>query len=92
MEDLEGEERLVEREREGEREPLVPDGSGRPGLVRFGGEAAVRVDPEHGVGLEIAVLPVDVLQVLGGDDGELQVQRLGRRWSRRSHFGIKKRC
>lgn len=73
MEDLEGEERLVEREREGEREPLVPDGSGRSGLVRFGGEAAVRVDPEHGVRLEIAVLPVDVLQVLGGDDCELQV-------------------
>lgn len=78
MEDLEGEDGVVEREGQWEREPLVPDGAGRSGFVRFSGEAAVRVDPEDRVGLEVAVFPVDILEVLGGDDGEFQVERF--RW------------
>ena len=61
---------------------------GRTGVVGLGGEPAVRVDPEDRIGLELAVLPVHVLQVLGGDDGELQVQRLRWRRARRGHGGL----
>lgn len=65
-------------ERKGEEEALVPDGSGGAGVVGFGGEAAVRIDPEDGVGFEVAVAPVDVLQMLGGDDRDFEVERLRR--------------
>ncbi|PON69064.1 hypothetical protein PanWU01x14_090890 [Parasponia andersonii] len=86
VEDLEGEERVVEGCGEREGEALVPDGPGRTGIVGLGGEAAVRVDPEDGVGLEVAaVLPVDVLEVLGGDDREVQIEELRRRSARRRH-------
>lgn len=33
----------------------------------------VWVDPENGVGFEITVFPVDVLQVFSGDDGDFEV-------------------
>lgn len=76
VEDFEGEEGVLERRAQRESEALVPHGSGGAGVVGFGGEAAIRVDPEHCVGLELAVLPVDVLEVLGGDDREVQIERL----------------
>lgn len=82
MEDLESEERVVEREVDREGEPLVPDRPSRSGVVRLGGETAVRVKPEDGVRLEIAVSPVDVLEVLRGDDCDFEVERLRRWWPR----------
>ena len=75
MEDFEGEKRVSGREGEGDEEAFVPDGSGRPGVVGLGGLAAVRVDPEDGVGLEIALPPIHVLQVLGGDDRDVEIER-----------------
>ncbi|CAL5350572.1 unnamed protein product [Camellia sinensis] len=47
----------------------------------LGGETVVRVDPEDGVGFEVALTPVHVLQVLGGDDRDVEVERL--RWRTR---------
>jgi len=73
VEDLEGEEGVVEWEREGEGEALVPDGGGVAGVVGFGGQTALGVHPENDVGLQIAVLPVDVLEVLRRHDGEVQI-------------------
>lgn len=81
MEDLDGEQRFLRRQREREDETLVPDGFGRAGIIRFSGETAVGVNPEDDVGLEIAVTPVDVLQVLGGDDGDVDVVGFRRRSS-----------
>lgn len=69
VEDLEGEEGVVERVREREGEAFVPDGFSGSGIVGFGGESAIRVDPEDDVRLEGTVFPVNVLEVLGGDDG-----------------------
>ena len=77
VEDLEREGGVAEGEGEGEDEALVPDGSGGSGVVGFGGLAAVRVDPEDDVGFEVAVPPIDVLEVLGGDDGDVEVVELG---------------
>lgn len=51
MKDLEREDSVLRREGKREEELFVPYGSGGPGIVRFGGEAAIRVDPEYGVGL-----------------------------------------
>lgn len=86
VEDLEREEGVVEGGGEGEGEPLIPDGAGRPGVVGLGGEATVRIDPEDGVGLEVAaVAPVDVLEVLGGDDREVEIEGLRRRKARGRH-------
>lgn len=68
VEDFDGERRIARRGGGGERnrENLVPDGAGGAGVVGAGGEAEVRVvvKGEGGVGLEVAVAPVDVLQVL----------------------------
>lgn len=58
-----------------EGEPLVPDRTSRAGFVWFGSKPAVRVDPEDGVRLEFTMFPVNVLEVLSGDDGEVDVQR-----------------
>lgn len=68
VEDLESEYSILERHGEGQREPLVPDGPSRSGIIGASREAAFRVDPEDSVGFEVAVPPVDVLDVLGGDD------------------------
>lgn len=81
VEDFEGEERVLERKREGDEKVLVPDGAGGGGVVGLGGETVVRVDPEDGVGFEVALTPVHVLQVLGGDDRDVEVERL--RWRTR---------
>lgn len=61
-----------------EEEALVPDRSSGAGVVGFSGDAAVRVDPEDGVGFEVAMSPVDVLQVLGGDNSDFEVVWLRR--------------
>lgn len=63
---------------------LVPHGSGRPGIVGLGGETTVRVGPEDDVRLERAVAPVDVLEVLGGDDCDVEIER-ALRWPRGGH-------
>lgn len=57
---------------EGEEEPLVPDGGSGTVVVGFGGESTAGIDPEYGVGAEVAGAPVNVLQVLGGDDGYVE--------------------
>lgn len=68
VENLEREEGIMEREREREGEAFVPDRRSVAGVVGFGSQTALRVDPEHDVGFQIAVLPVHVLYVLCGDD------------------------
>lgn len=82
VEDLEVEKGVSDGVREREGETLVPDGGGVAGVVGFGGETAVGVDPEDDVRLEVAVFPVDVLEMLGGDDGEVEIHRLRRRRTR----------
>lgn len=91
MEDFEGEEGVVEGQGERDGESLVPDRAGGAGVVGLGGEPAVGVYPEDGVGLEVAVLPVDVLEMLGGDDREVEIERLLRRRAGGSH-GIRRLC
>lgn len=89
VEDLDGERRIGRRcGGERDREDLVPDRAGGAGVVGSGGEAEVRVvvEGEGGVGLEVAVAPVDVLQVLSRYDRDLEVERCGvvhGRWWRR---------
>lgn len=53
---------------EGKSESLVPNGLSRSGIIGSGREAAFRVNPEDCVGFEVAVAPIDVLEVLSGDD------------------------
>lgn len=65
MENLKGEEGILERVGEGESEAFVPDGARRTRVVGFGGETTVRVDPKDNIGFEIPVFPVDVLEMLG---------------------------
>lgn len=57
------------------------DGAGV--VIRRGVEAlvALAVVPDACVGAEGPIGPVDVLEVLGGGDGEVEVVRLGR-WGR----------
>lgn len=61
MEDLKRERGIGEWGGDGEDETLVPNGFGGSGVVGFGGELVIRVDPEDGVGFQIAVFPVHVL-------------------------------
>jgi hypothetical protein len=75
VEDLEREEGVAKRAREWEREPLVPYGPGGSRVVRSGCEAVARIEVDGGVGLEVAVAPVHVLQVLGGDYCDFEVER-----------------
>lgn len=68
MEDFKGEGGILKRKREREGETFVPDGGGVTGIVGFGGETTVRIEPEDDIGFEIAGFPVDVFEVFGGDD------------------------
>lgn len=91
MEDVEGEEKkgFGRGEGDGKREALVPDGASGAGVVGLGGDAAVGIEVGHNVGLEVAVSPIDVLEVLRGDDGDLEVQGPRRwRWRRRALRGV----
>ena len=88
VEDVEGQEDggIVRGEvgREREDEALVPDWLAPAGVVGAGGGAAGGVEVGDDVGAEVTASPVDVLQVLPGNDGDLQIERLGwRRWRRR---------
>lgn len=66
--------------REGQRgKHLVPDGFDTAGVVGLGGGAAVGINIGDDVGLQIAVPPVDVLQMLSGDDCDFEIQRRTRR-------------
>jgi len=90
VEDVEGQEDggIVRGEvgREREDEALVPDWLAPAGVVGAGGGAAGGVEVGDDVGAEVTASPVDVLQVLPGNDGNLQIERLGwRRWRRRRH-------
>lgn len=72
MEDLDGEYGFSNGAGYREGESLVPDWAGGSRIVGVGGETVIRVvEVQGGVGLEIAVSPIDVLEVLGGDDGDL---------------------
>jgi hypothetical protein len=75
VEDLEREKGVAKRAREWKREPLVPDEPGGARVVRSGRETVARIEVDGGVGLQIAVAPVHVLQVLGGDYGDFEVER-----------------
>lgn len=81
--DREEEEGFRGRERDGKDEALVPDRAGGAGIIWLGRGAAIGVEVGNDVGLEIAASPVDVLEVLGGDDGYLEVERPQRRRRRR---------
>lgn len=89
VEDVEGQEDggIVRGEvrREREDEALVPSGLATAGVVGAGGGAAGGVEVGDDVGAEVTASPVDVLQVLPGDDCNLKVERLGRRRWRRRH-------
>jgi hypothetical protein len=80
VEDVEGEDErgVVRREvgREREDDALVPGGLAAAGVVGAGGGAAGGVEVGDGVGAEVAAAPVDVLQVLARDDGDLQIEGL----------------
>lgn len=80
MEYLQIEGRIGEWGGDGDEKSLVPDGFCGPGIVGFGGELVIRVDPEDGVRFEVAVLPIDVLQMLAGDDRHFQVEHLHEQW------------
>lgn len=68
MENLDVEDRFVDGSGERESDPLVPHRF--DGIVGVSGDAVViRVEVENDVGFQLSVTPVDVLQVLGGDDG-----------------------
>lgn len=66
----------------GERksDPLVPHRFDGGGIVGTGGETVVLVKVQNNVGFQVTVTPVDILQVLGRDDGNDQVE-----WLRRGH-------
>lgn len=51
MEDFEGEEGILDGKRDMEGESLIPNGTSRARVVGFGGEFAIRIEPEDGVGL-----------------------------------------
>jgi hypothetical protein len=92
VENVKGEEEggVVRREvgREREDQALVPGGFASAGVVGAGGGAAGGVEVGDDVGAELAAAPVDVLQVLARDDGELQIERLERcRGGRRRRHG-----
>lgn len=80
MEDFQREGGLLRRSSERQKKALVPNGSGGTGVVGLGGLAAVRVDPKDDVGLEIAVPPINVLQVLSGDDCDIRVWAAAEWW------------
>lgn len=82
VEDLKSENRI---ESDGKEELFVPNGSGRPGIIGFGSETSVRIGPEDDVGFERAVTPVDVFEVLGGDDCDVEIECACRRWARVAH-------
>lgn len=83
MEDLESQNGIVRRLRLGkmEDESLVPNGSGIAGIISLGGATLIRVDPKDNIGLEITVTPIDIFQMLGGDDGDFEI--VGFRWRTR---------
>lgn len=84
VEDIEGEEEKGIGRGEGEGEALVPDRAGGAGVVGLAGGAAIGVEVDDDVRLEVAVAPVDVLQVIRGDDGDFEVEGpRRRRWGRR---------
>jgi hypothetical protein len=87
VEDIEGKEEggVMRREvrQEWEDQALVPGGVASVGVIGTGGRAAGGIEVGDDVGAEVAAAPVDVLQVLARDDGELQVERLERRHGRR---------
>lgn len=77
MEDLQVQDRVIQGGRDDwEGESLVPDGAGGAAVVGLGGQLAIGVEPEDGVGLEFAVAPVDVLEMLGRHDRQIQIQLL----------------
>ena len=75
MENFESEDWVVGGTVDGESEPLVPDRTSRSGFVRFCSDPVVRTDPKDDVGLEFSMFPVNILEMLSGDDGDVDVQR-----------------
>ncbi|KAL6953968.1 hypothetical protein U1Q18_030227 [Sarracenia purpurea var. burkii] len=78
VEDFDGEEGIVEGEGEEDDEVLVPSRVSGAGIVGFGGESVIRVNPEDDVGFEVVVAPVHVLEMLHGNDHDVEIERL--RW------------
>lgn len=79
MKNLKSEDGVVGRGVDGDGEVLVPNRPSRSTVVGFGGESAIRVNPEDGVGFEVSIAPVHILEMLCGDDGHIEVQKLRRR-------------
>lgn len=81
--DGKGEGRVVRGEGEGKVEALVPNRAGGSGVVGFGGGATLGIEVGDSVGLEVAVAPVNVLEMLCGDDSDLEINGLHSRRRRR---------
>lgn len=73
MEDLEDQKGVLRRNHQGKDKSLVPDRMLGAGIIGFGGLTAFWVDPENGVGFEITVTPVNILEMLCGDDGNIEI-------------------
>lgn len=66
---------MVKGSGKGEEKAFVPDGTGGSGVVRLGGRSTLRVKVGDGIGFQITVPPIHVLQVLCGDDSDLDFKR-----------------
>ncbi|GER51026.1 hypothetical protein STAS_28357 [Striga asiatica] len=84
VDDIDAEGGVLDRGVEGDEEPVAPAGGGVAVLVdaggALGGGGGGVVDPDDGVGAELAVTPVDVLEVLGGGHGDFDLLKQSRRY------------
>lgn len=54
-----------------EEKAFVPHGTRGSSVVGLGGRSTLRVQVGDSIGFKITEAPIDVLQVLRGDDGDL---------------------
>lgn len=76
MGDFDGEEGVGDGEIDGESEAFVPDRASGAGVVCFGGESAVRFDPEGDIGFEISLSPVAVVEMFCGENCDVEIEKL----------------
>lgn len=71
MKNLDVEDRFMDGSGERKSDPLVPHWF--RGIVGAGRDAMVRIKVQNNVGFQVSATPIDILQVLGRDDGNDQV-------------------